>query len=49
MRIRAFFCLEAILNTAVAETQDFLAGDRVIIYRLDGNYGGQSVFEARKC
>ncbi|MFM6039820.1 MAG: GAF domain-containing protein [Sphaerospermopsis kisseleviana] len=45
-RIRRFFCLKTILNTAVAEIRDFLAGDRVIIYRLDGNSGNQILFEA---
>jgi PAS domain S-box-containing protein len=45
-RIRQSLNLEEILNTTVAEVQQFLAADRVLIYRLWPNGTGSAVTEA---
>lgn len=45
-RIRQSLTLETILNTTVAEVQQFLRTDRVLIYRLDPDGWGQMVVES---
>lgn len=45
-RIRQSLTLDTILNTTVAEVQQFLRTDRVLIYRLNGDGLGQMVVES---
>ncbi|MEB3338243.1 MAG: response regulator, partial [Leptolyngbyaceae bacterium] len=46
LRIRQSLNLDSILNTAVAEVQQFLQADRVVIYRFESDWSGIVEVEA---
>lgn len=46
LRICQCLCLEEILQTAVAEIQEFLAVDRVVVYQFDSDMNGKIVAES---